>query len=75
MQVSLRDRLRGAVLAAMRAGKRENDVKRQGWLQCGLASGISRIEPVLFSQRVSLRAEPENQSEVTKMSHDFRRRG
>ena len=27
MQVSLRDRLRGTVLAAMRAAKRENDVK------------------------------------------------
>ena len=34
MQVSLRDRLRGAMLAAMRAAKRENDVKAgcgAGW--------------------------------------------
>ena len=54
MQVSLRDRLRAAVRAAMRAAKWENDVT------------------VLFSRRVSLRAEPESQSEARKMSRDSR---
>ena len=73
MQVSLRDRLRGAVLAAMRAAKRENDVKAD--CGAGLACGISRKETVLFSRRVSLRAELESQSEARKMSRDSRGRG
>ena len=48
---------------------------RQCWLRCGLACGISRIETMLLSRRVSLRAEPESQSEARKMSRDSRGRG
>ena len=39
------------------------------WLRCGLTCGISRIEPMLFSRCVSLRALPESQSEARKMSY------
>ena len=65
-------------LAGSRAGCHagcEAGKKRQGRLPCGLACGMSKIEPVLFSRRVSLRAEPQSQSEARKMSRDSRGRG